>query len=149
MTRKWLAGTAMAALLSVGVTAQSTQGQVPAGQTALGSVNLPRAVMANGQRLAPGSYQLRLTAEQAQPSVPGIQMERWVEFLRGGKAVGREVASIVPQSEMKDLQAGPEGGGRPSAGSARVELLKGDEYLRVWVNRGGVNYLLHLPVAKG
>jgi hypothetical protein len=105
--------------------------------------------MANGQRLAAGSYQLRLTAEQAQPSVPGIQMERWVEFLRGGKAVGREVASIVPQSEMKDMQAGPEGGGRPGAGSARVEMLKGDEYLRVWVNRGGVNYLLHLPVAKG
>ena len=149
MTRKWLAGTAMAALLSVGLTAQGTQGQVPSGETALGSVNLPRAVMANGQRLAAGSYQLRLTAEQAQPSVPGIQMERWVEFLRGGKAVGREVASIVPQSEMKDLQAGPEGGGRPGAGSARVEMLKGDEYLRVWVNRGGVNYLLHLPVAKG
>jgi len=26
--------------------------------------------------------------------------------------------------------------------------LKGDEYLRVWINRGGVNYLVHLPVAK-
>jgi hypothetical protein len=28
-------------------------------------------------------------------------------------------------------------------------MLKGDEYLRVWINRGGVNYLLHLPPAKG
>ena len=90
MTRKWLAGTAMAALLSVGAVAQSTQGQVPSGETALGSVNLPRAVMANGQKLSAGAYQVRLTAEQAQPSVPGIQMERWVEFVRGGKAVGRE-----------------------------------------------------------
>ena len=148
MTRKWLAGTAMAALLSVGAAAQSTQGQVPSGETALGSVNLPRAVMANGQKLSAGSYQVRLTAEQAQPAVPGIQMERWVEFLRGGKAVGREVASIVPQGEMKDLQTGPDQGGRPGSGSAKVELLKGDEYLRVWINRGGVNYLVHLPVAK-
>ena len=148
MTRKWLAGTAMAALLSVGAAAQSTQGQVPSGETALGSVNLPRAVMANGQKLAAGSYQVRLTAEQAQPAVAGQQMERWVEFVRGGKAVGREVASIIPQSEMKDLQAGPDSGGRPSSGSARVEVLKGDEYLRVWINRGGVNYLVHLPVSK-
>ena len=148
MTRKWLAGTAMAALLSVGAAAQSTQGQVPSGETTLGSVNLPKAVMANGQKLAAGSYQVRLTAEQAQPSVPGIQMERWVEFLRGGKPVGREVASIVPQGEMKDLQTGPDAGGRPGSGAAKVEILKGDEYLRVWINRGGVNYLVHLPVAK-
>jgi hypothetical protein len=148
MTRKWLAGTAMAALLSVGAAAQGTQGQVPSGETALGSVNLPRAVMANGQKLSAGAYQVRLTAEQAQPSVPGIQMERWVEFLRGGKAVGKEVASIIPQGEMKDLQAGPDQGGRPGSGAAKVELLKGDEYLRVWINRAGVNYLVHLPVAK-
>jgi hypothetical protein len=148
MTRKWLAGTAMAALLSVGAAAQGTQGQVPSGETALGSVNLPRAVMANGQKLSAGSYQVRLTAEQAQPSVPGIQMERWVEFIRGGQPAGREVASIIPQGEMKDLQAGPDAGGRPSSGAAKVELLKGDEYLRVWINRGGVNYLVHLPVAK-
>jgi hypothetical protein len=149
MTRKWLAGTAMAALLSVGVAAQTTpQGQVPTGQTALGSVSLPRAVMANGQTLAAGSYQVRLTAEAAQPTVPGIQMERWVEFLRGGKVVGREVVSIVPQAEVKDLQPGPDSP-RAGAGSTRVEMLKGDEYLRVWINRGGVNYLLHLPPAKG
>ena len=149
MTRQWLTGTAMAALLSVSAAAQTTPtGQVPTGVTALGSVSLPRAVMANGQTLQAGSYQVRLTAEAAQPSVPGIQMERWVEFLRGGKVVGREVVSIVPQTEVKDLQPGPDGG-RPAAGSARVEMLKGDEYLRVWINRSGVNYLLHLPPAKG
>lgn len=146
MTRNWLAGTAMAALLSVGAAAQT--GQVPAGETALGSVNLPRAVMANGQRLGAGSYQVRLTAEAAQPSVPGIQMERWVEFVRGGKVVGREVVSIIPQGEVKDLLPGPEGS-RPAAGGSRVEMLKGDDYLRVWINRSGVNYLLHLPPAKG
>jgi hypothetical protein len=139
----------MAALLSVGAAAQTTpQGQVPTGETALGSVNLPRAVMANGQTLQAGSYQVRLTGEAAQPAVPGIQMERWVEFVRGGKVVGREVVSIIPQAEMKDLQTGPDGG-RPAAGGARVEMLKGDDYLRIWINRRGVNYLLHLPPAKG
>jgi hypothetical protein len=54
--------------------------------------------MANGQALRAGSYQVRLTAEPAQPAVPGIQMERWVEFLRGGKVVGREVVSIIPRT---------------------------------------------------
>ena len=105
MTPRWLVGTAVAVLLSVGAAAQtSAQGQVPTAVTSLGSVNLPRAVMANGQKLDAGSYQVRLTAEAAQPSVPGIQMERWVEFVRGGKAVGREVVSIVPAAEVKDLQ---------------------------------------------
>ena len=105
MTPRWLVGTAVAVLLSVGAAAQtSAQGQVPTAVTSLGSVNLPRAVMANGQTLEAGTYQVRLTAEAAQPSVPGIQMERWVEFVRGGKAVGREVVSIVPAAEVKDLQ---------------------------------------------
>jgi hypothetical protein len=103
--------------------------------------------MANGQALRAGSYQVRLTAEPAQPAVPGIQMERWVEFLRGGKVVGREVVSIIPQAEVKDLNSGAKGP-RPAAGGTRVETLKGDEYMRVWMNRRGVNYLLHLPLAK-
>jgi hypothetical protein len=149
MTPRWLVGTAVAVLFSVGVAAQtSAQGQVPTAETSLGSVNLPRAVMANGQKLNAGTYQVRLTPEAAQPSVPGIQMERWVEFVRGGKAVGREVVSIVPAAEVKDLNSGAKGP-RPNAGSSRVEMLKGDDYLRVWINRGGVNYLLHLPPAKG
>jgi hypothetical protein len=135
-------------LLSVGATAQTPQGQVPAGETSLGTVNIPRSVMANGQALAAGSYQVRLTADAPQPSVPGIQMERWVEFLRGGKVAGREVASIIPQAEVKDLNSGAKGP-RPGAGSARVEMLKGDEYLRIWINRRGVDYLIHLPPAKG
>ena len=147
MIRKWLAGTAMVALLSVGAWAQTASGQVPAGEASLGSVSLPRAVMANGQALPAGTYQLYLTAESVQ-AVPGIQMERWVEFRRGGKAVGKEMVSVVPQAEAKDLQPGPDADRRPPAGSPRVEMLKGDEFLRIWINRGGVSYLLHLPPAK-
>lgn len=149
MTPRWLVGVAAALALGVSAAAQTTQqGQVPTGETALGAVRLPRAVMANGETLRAGTYQVRLTAEAAQPTVPGIQMERWVEFLRSGKVVGREVVSIIPPSEVQDLNSGAKGP-RPAAGATRVEMLKGDDYLRVWINRGGVNYLLHLPPAKG
>jgi hypothetical protein len=148
MIPRWLVGTAVAVLFSVGVAAQtSPQGQVPTAATSLGSVTLPRAVMANGQTLSAGTYQVRLTAETA-PPVTGIQTGRWVEFVRDGKVVGREVVVTVPAAEVKSLNGGA-AGPRPSAGSSRVEMLKGDDFMRVWINRGGVNYLLHLPPAKG
>lgn len=132
--------------LAVGV-ASAQQGQVPAGETALGSVRLTRSVMADGKALKAGTYQVRLTSQDALPVVPGIKMERWVEFLQGGKVAGREVASIVPASELKDLMPGPDTLPRASAGRARVEMLKGNEYVRVWINRGGVHYLIHMPPA--
>ncbi len=145
MSFRWLVGTALAACMSISVAAQSVpSGQVPTDATTLGSVTLSRSVRANGEALKAGTYTVRLTADTAQPAVPGIQMERWVEFLRGGKVMGREVVSIVPQSEVKDLNSGAKGA-KPAAGESRVEMLKGDDYLRVWINRRGVNYLIHLP----
>jgi hypothetical protein len=149
MKFRWLVAV-LVATLGVGVAAAQTtpQGQVPAGETALGSVRITRSVMADGKALKAGTYQVRLTSQAASPAVPGQTMERWVEFLQGGKVAGREVVSIVPASEMKDLQPGPAGATQARAGS-RVEMLKGDEYLRVWINRGGVNYLIHMPPAKG
>ena len=134
--------------LVAGVSAQTAQqGQAPAGETALGSVRLTRSVMADGKPLKAGTYQVRLTSEDASPAVPGIKMERWVEFLQGGKVAGREVVSIVPASELKDLMPGPDNLPRAASGSARVEMLKGDDYVRVWINRGGVHYLIHMPPA--
>lgn len=133
--------------LAVGV-ASAQQGQVPTGETALGSVRLTRSVMADGKPLKAGTYQVRLTSQDASPAVPGIKMERWVEFLQGGKVAGREVVSIVPAAEVKDLMPGPDAPGpRTARAGARVEMLKGNEYVRVWINRGGVNYLIHMPPA--
>lgn len=138
----------LAAVLTAGVvSAQTTpQGQVPAGEATLGSVRLPRSVMADGKALKAGTYQVRLTAQAAAPAVPGQTMERWVEFVQGGKVAGREVVSIIPAAEAKDLQPGPDAPASTRTGT-RVEMLKGNEYLRVWINRAGVGYLIHMPPA--
>ncbi len=119
--------------------------QVPAGELALGTVELSRRVMADGKPLAAGSYEVRLTAESARPEAPGQlpALERWVEFRQNNEVKGREVVSIVPQSEIKDVAKTPP----PARGASRVELLKGDEYLRVWINRDGTHFLIHLPVS--
>ncbi len=143
MKVRWLAAILMSSFAAV---ASAQTGQVPTGETALGSVSLPRSVKADGKDLKAGTYQVRLTAQAASPAVPGQTMERWVEFVQGGKVVGREVVSIVPAAEVKDLQPGPDAPPSSRAGS-KVEMLKGNEYLRVWINRAGVAYLIHMPPA--
>lgn len=142
MKVRWIVAFLLTAFTGV---AAAQQGQVPTTETALGSVRLPRAVKADGKDLRAGTYQVRLTAQAASPAVPGQTMERWVEFVQGGKVAGREVVSIVPSSELKDLMPGPDSGKAPAG--AKVEMLKGNDYLRVWINRAGVNYLIHFPVS--
>ena len=143
MKVRWLVAFLLAAFTGV---AAAQQGQVPTTETALGSVRIPRSVKADGKELKAGTYTVRLTAQEASPAVPGQKMERWVEFVQGGKVAGREVVSIVPADEMKDLMPGPDSPHKPGAGS-RVEMLKGNEYLRVWITRAGVSYLIHMPPA--
>lgn len=143
MKARWIVALLLTAFTGV---AAAQQGQVPTTETALGSVRIPRSVKADGKDLKAGTYQVRLTAQDPSPSVPGQTMERWVEFVQGGKVAGREVVSIVPNSEMKDLMPGPDSPKGPRSG-ARVEMLKGNDYLRVWIARNGVNYLIHFPVS--
>lgn len=114
------------------------------GGTSLGSVTLKQKVMADGKPLAAGTYQVRLTGDAPKPG-PGQspEGERYVEFVRGGKVVAREVATVIPQSDIGTVVKGP----RPTAGGARVEKLKGDDYIRVWINRGGTNYIINMPPA--
>ena len=118
---------------------------VQATATTLGSVRVPRNVMADGKPLAAGTYQVRVTTEEAAGRAPGATptFERYVEFLQGGAVKGREVASIVPDADIAKVAKGR----KPAAGGAKVELLKGNDFLRVWINRGGAHYLVHLPVA--
>ena len=110
--------------------------------TSLGSVMIGRKVLADGKTLEAGTYQLRLTTENAS-AVVGQAPEPWVEFVQGGQVKGREVVTIIPDSDIGQVADGP----KPSRNGSRVEMLKGNDYLRVWINRDGTNYLIHLPPA--
>ena len=113
------------------------------GAMVLGTVRLPRGVKADGKDIAAGSYQVRLTADEAKPDARGSseKLERWVEFVKGGNVVAREVVSIVPANEAKLVQKDTP----PRSGAAKVERLKGGDYVRVWFNKAGNYYLVHLP----
>ena len=136
-----LVGTLIGALV-VPVISVSAQFAPPAAGASLGSVTLNRRVMADGKPLAPGTYQVRLTGDTPKPGLgQSPDGERYIEFMRGGKVIAREVATVVPASEIAQIAKGA----RPPTGGARVELLKGDDYVRVWINRGGANYIINMP----
>jgi hypothetical protein len=112
------------------------------GNTALGTVNVTKKVMADGKPLTPGSYQVRLTNDAPKPGAgQAPDAETYVEFVRGGKVVAREVATVIPDSEIAKIAKGK----KPGRNSASTELLKGGDYYRIWINRGGNNYLINLP----
>ncbi len=115
--------------------------------TLLATVQLPRAVKADGKPLPAGTYQLRLTDADAAPPAGGASpnLEKWVEFVQGGQVKGREVCSIFPNNDLPEATEDRQSPPRP--GQAKVQMLKGNEYLRIWVNKGGNSYLLHLPPA--
>jgi len=61
--------------------------------------------------------------------------------MQKGQVKGREVVSIVPKAEAKEVQKDSP----PPAGQAKVQMLKGNDYVRVWFNKAGNYYLIHLP----
>lgn len=139
-----LGGVLIAALASAIDPAFAQDGTKAAAGTSLGSVTLTRKVLADGQPLGPGTYQVRLSADEPKPVVgQSPDGARYVEFVRAGKVVGREVATVVSNTDMATIAKWR----KPALNSARVETLKGADYLRVWINRGGNNYLIHLPPA--
>ena len=119
----------------------------PTGEIPLGSARLPRAVTADGKPLPAGSYTVRVTAQESKPETVGQteQLERWVEFVRGGEVKGREVVSIIPAAESKLVvkDAPPRAGG-----AAKVQALRGNEYVRVWFNKGGNHYVINLATGS-
>ncbi len=120
----------------------------PSAQTAanssLGSVTLTRKVMADGQPLAAGTYQVRLTGEHAKPAVgQSPDAETYVEFLKGGKVVAKEVATVVTAADIASVAKWR----KPAANGVRVETLKGNDYVRVWISKAGTHYLINMPSA--
>src|SRR5207253_273861 len=117
----------------------------PTGEVALGSVHLPKAVKADGKTLAAGTYTVRVTSQSATPDAKGQSpaLERWLEFMQKGQVKGREVVTIVPQAEIGQVQKDTP----PKPNGSKVETLKGGDYTRLWINRGGNHYLVHFPNA--
>src|SRR5947208_13249888 len=111
----------------------------------LGTVHLTKKVMADGKPLSPGTYQVRLTSDAPKPAVGETpNAEKYVEFVRGGKVVGREVATVVSAADIGKIAKGP----RPKGNNAsRVDTLKGGDYVRVWLVKGGNNYIINMPPA--
>jgi hypothetical protein len=132
------AGTHTAPKAQPNTTAEATA----PGPMALGTVHIPKGVKADGKDLPAGVYSVRLTADEAKPNAKGSdeKLERWVEFVKGGQVAGREVVSIVPTAEKQLVQKDTP----PPANGAKVEALKGGDYVRVWINKGGNYYLVHL-----
>ncbi len=123
--------------------ARTTMAQAT-GMERLATVRIRHRVTANGEPLAPGTYVLMLDGEG--PAVEGqASSERWVEFHQRGQVKGKELASVIPVDKISEVSKDPN---RPKPGHARVEVLKSGEYLRIWVNKGGDNYLIHLPITK-
>lgn len=118
----------------------------PGSSDVLGTITLPANVTADGQPLAKGTYQLRLSNDEVKPAAgASASAQRWVEFVQRGQVKGREEASVFPNSDApkitEDRQA------PPPAGKARVQLLNEKQYYRVWISKGGNSYLIHLPPA--
>ena len=116
--------------------------EVQAERAARGDVDIPRAVMLDGTPLAVGNYQVRVTDEEATP-VSGETggNTRWVEFVRDGAVAGRGLAIAIPDAEIGEVAKSP-----PPRNEVRVTELRGGEYVRVWVNRDGANYLVYMPI---
>jgi hypothetical protein len=137
------AGALALTLFTAAAPVMAQAGQAPKPGTSLGTVHIANKVTLGGMPLAAGDYQVRLATDQApQPGVGQTpDAEQYVEFLRGGKVVGKEVATVVSNADIGTIAKGK----RPGPGASSVELLKGNDYVRVWINRGGQNYIIHLP----
>jgi hypothetical protein len=133
--------TLLSTLVVVAVFVGGTHAQSRDSGAVLARVAIPQEVRANGQPLAAGRYEVRLTDEWLQPLVQGAtQGTQWVEFYANGRQAGREAALVIPASEIGAISEWD-----PAPGATRVDTLKSGDFVRIWVNRDGTNYLIYLP----
>lgn len=104
-----------------------------------GEVAIPVAVLADGQELAAGTYRLRLAGDGPVQSGRAAR-GRWVEFVDGETVAGHGLAVVIPDGEIGEISDSG-----LVRNEAQVVVLKEGDYVRVWLNRDGVNYLVHLP----
>lgn len=139
---RWARASAWGVLAAVALTAH-VQAQTPAA-TLASSVRIPAGVSANGQPLPAGTYTVRVSADPVTPVVgQGPDSAKWVEFVQGGQVRGKELASVVAPADVKAVAKRTP----PNQGVGVVHTLRGNDYVRVWVNQGGSQYLVHLTAA--
>jgi hypothetical protein len=106
------------------------------------TVRITQPVLADGKPLPAGTYDVRLAAPGT--STAGMSdAQRVVEFVANGQVVATEIAEVLPNDEATPVGTSSQ----PSRAAARVEMLKGGEFLRVSVRRPDGRYLIHLPTA--
>ena len=109
----------------------------------LGGIRLPQDVLADGKQLSAGTYQVCLTNDRLTPAVgQSPTAECWVDFVRNGTFAGREVATVIPSEEIEHVAKGP----GPKPNDSRVDVLKGGDYVRAWINRRGTHYIINMPL---
>ena len=109
---------------------------------ATATVQLTQAVIAGGQPLRPGSYEI-VVLDQA---TDGAQ--RLVDILHDGKVVAHETAEMFPVAEHPVGTAGAGAASGSTGGTAPravVQTLRGGDFVRIALNGGGARYLIHLP----
>lgn len=135
-----MTGKILSAVL-VAVVAVSGAVSAQAKKSSIGTVRIG-SVVADGKPLAAGTYALRVSDEMPAKVVgQTLDESRWIEFTQAGQVKGRELATVLTKDALKDLT---KKGAGPAAGTAKVQMLKGGDYVRVWINSGGTNYLIHL-----
>ena len=124
---------------------QPAQPPAQAAGVSLGSIRLPKAVSANGQALPAGTYTVRLSADGGVPGKTGqtAELSRWCEFVQGGQVKGKELCTVLSSSEVSAVVKDTP----PASGTSKVQVLKGNDYIRVWINRSGTYYLVHLATS--
>ena len=110
----------------------------------LATVHITHAVIAGGKPLPPGKYEIRLaTGGPAPLAGQSPAAQRWIEFLDGDLVAARDVAEVLGDDDVTPIGASS----APVRDGTRVEMLKGNEFLRISVKRGGERFLIHLPAA--
>lgn len=139
--KSWWVQIPVCGLLAAVLSIATISAQAPA---ALATVRIPQGVTANGQPLPAGSYSVRVSSESVTPVVgQGADAAKWVEFVQNGQVRGKELASVVAPADVKAVAKRTP----PVEGRGLVHVLRGAEYVRVWVNHDGAQYLVHLSVA--
>lgn len=141
MTAKSLLSSSFGALLAIAAMAMPVTAQA---QTSLGTARIPQAVIADGKPLPAGTYTVRVSGDAVSPVVgQGADAAKWVEFVQAGAVKGRELASVVSPADVKAVAKRTP----PAPGAAMVQALNGADYVRVWFNNAGTQYLVHLARA--